>query len=109
MRIRILLIAIIMITHPASAYFDSGNDAYRLCKDTGYFSQGHCLGYWAGIWDAFSQLNFFCGTAHATKQQIADIVIKYMVQHPEERHKPAISLGLAALTEAFPCNNRKNQ
>jgi hypothetical protein len=39
-----------------------------------------------------------------TWQQVADIGIKYLEEHPEARHLPADDVVLNALKETFPCN-----
>jgi Rap1a immunity proteins len=43
------------------------------------------------------------GTPAGTKQeQLKDAVLKYLNEHPEEHHKPAAVLVVAALSQAFP-------
>lgn len=45
----------------------------------------------------------FCPPKGATKAQTWDVVKKYLIDKPEERHKPAPSLVLTAVNKAFPC------
>lgn len=45
-----------------------------------------------------------CPGKEVTGTQIADIVIKWMDDHPEKRDAPAPFIVARALNEAFPCN-----
>ncbi|OGA05844.1 MAG: hypothetical protein A2W68_08690 [Betaproteobacteria bacterium RIFCSPLOWO2_02_64_14] len=45
-----------------------------------------------------------CLPHYATRQQLADVVTKYLRDNPAERHQPAQFLVLEALATAFPCN-----
>ncbi len=40
--------------------------------------------------------------AEAKQEQLKDAVLKYLNEHPEEHHKPAAVLVVAALSQAFP-------
>jgi hypothetical protein len=40
--------------------------------------------------------------AGAKQEQLKDAVLKYLNEHPEEHHKPAAVLVVAALSQAFP-------
>ena len=40
--------------------------------------------------------------AEAKQEQLKDAVLKYLNEHPEEQHKPAAVLVVAALSQAFP-------
>jgi hypothetical protein len=44
-----------------------------------------------------------CIPSEATLAQVRDVVIRYLQEHPEERHYAASSLSLRALVLAFPC------
>ncbi len=41
-------------------------------------------------------------SAEAKQEQLKDAVLKYLNEHPEEHHKPAAVLVVAALSQAFP-------
>lgn len=45
----------------------------------------------------------FCAPASVTGEDIIDIVIEYLEDHPDERHEPAYLLTLKATVTAFPC------
>lgn len=92
----------------ASTY--SGNDLLRDCSDRDTASLfSFCLGYINGIRDGA----VFASVSSGTKQffeisekvelgQLRDVVVKYLKEHPEERHLHATVLVYKALREAFP-------
>jgi hypothetical protein len=65
--------------------------------------------YVQGVADAFALLKTLrnrievCLPDKVTKQQLGDVVRKYLQDHPADRHTAASSLVLLALGEAFPC------
>jgi hypothetical protein len=86
-----------------------GNDLLRLCTshDTGELN--FCSGYIEGIRDGIVWADVgrksqprFAVSDKVTQQQLKDVVVKYLNEHPETRHKPAGMLILIALNEAFP-------
>lgn len=46
----------------------------------------------------------FCLPRGATRQQLQDVIYKYVNDHPESRHKDVADLFQNALHDAFPCN-----
>ena len=45
-----------------------------------------------------------CPSTSVTGEQLTDVVIKWLDDHPEKRDRAAPYLIDAALNEAFPCN-----
>jgi hypothetical protein len=45
-----------------------------------------------------------CAGKSVTEEQIADVVVKWLDDHPEKRDLPAPLLVMKSLNEAFPCN-----
>jgi hypothetical protein len=45
----------------------------------------------------------FCPNPEVTHGQGHDVLIKFLKDHPEERHYPTAGLFLRAMSEAFPC------
>lgn len=45
-----------------------------------------------------------CPGKGVTQEQIADVVIKWMDDHPEKRDLPAPYIVMKSLSDAFPCN-----
>lgn len=98
----------------AEIIFD-GNQIYNLCQ--GYKTDGlagklgpGCHLYIAGVAqtlvlaDDNALITAPCPGKGVTEEQITDVVIKYLDNHPENRQLPAPFLIGKALNEAFPCN-----
>ena len=85
----------------ASGAFIDGNDLYGFCAS----SASLCGGYIDAIANAYSPLNAYiqCEPQSIANGQAVGVVRRYLATHPEQRYKPAWSLVLVALAEAFPC------
>lgn len=107
----------------------SGNDLYHACEAREDQSlSSFCIGYVIGTWDGMvigavsafygasskgasvDDINLIwplvlgvCQPAGVTNEQIKDIFVKYLSEHPENRQVPARFLLLDAMREAFPC------
>ena len=89
----------------------SGNDLLRDCtNDNVRASQSFCVGFIAGAWAGAliegsvyhpGKPNFVIPN-EANLSQLKDVVVKFLNEHPEQRHLPAGVLVLLALKEAFP-------
>jgi hypothetical protein len=106
-----LLIALPTQTR-ANMFYD-GNRLYEICTapEEKHASWGVCLGFILGAHDAVrdaQELGFLAGKIHctptnATTGQVRDVVVRYLEEHPAERHINASALVADALREAFPC------
>jgi len=101
------MIALLSIALAAGGIFESGNDLYETCMAD---RQGACSAYVAGIADEISTLQatkstkpLYCPSPRITLGQARDIVLKYLIDHPEQRDQYAASLASVALWTAFPC------
>jgi hypothetical protein len=86
--------------------FLDGNILWGLCSSPTDSEGGvACRVYVAGVADTFAVYapHKFCLPANATEIQIADVVTKYLRDHPESRQYTAESEVEAALSVAFPC------
>ena len=93
-----------------AAVFENGNELYRHCqneqaesaeqKDT---SAGWCLGYILGAYDAVGKNYAICIPSGVTTGQLKNVVMDWLLNHPEKRDLPAAGLVLDALLEKFPC------
>lgn len=95
-------------TATASPAFVSGNDLLRMCEAA---SRAECYGYVQGVSDVGNLLPVlsksplpFCTPDNVTVRQVADIVVKFLVAHPESRNQGAAGLTWVALAQAFPCS-----
>jgi 2-methylcitrate dehydratase PrpD len=88
----------------------TGNKLLEECEATEPFRQAFCLGYIMGVTDvdgmdgaAFPERRRTCVPEDVTNGQLLDILVKYLKNHPEERHYSAAVLAIKAITKAFPC------
>ena len=106
----------------------SGNELLETCTSDNQVLVGFCLGYIIGYsegapWGANltlygqnprlsvsqlnSQIDRFTGSCvpqEATNEQLRDVVLKHIVEHPESRHESARVLIWQAYIGAFPCD-----
>ena len=92
--------------------FVDGNDLLVDCQSSGAGHEGYnlaqCYGYVLGVADADTVVRYKVGAPQlcingVTREQIHDVVVRYLVAHPETRHTVAALLVRLALREAFPC------
>ena len=116
----------------ASADFISGDELWEQCKVgiteeiadegmsyidkmTGYAlptpKYSVCLSYAMGVIDSMEAAvkdnllePLFCMPPAVTNDQIEDIVVKYVENHPEKRHLKGAAIVQAAMVQAFPCD-----
>ena len=110
----ILIFNIGVLSAYASNYhaFYSGNMFYEKCSDG---NQTICTTYVMGVYDAYKAMQDFseikendqktgiCDPTSVTSQQLTDIALKYVKEHPESRHYIAARLIIIAIKIAFPC------
>src|SRR5690349_3264159 len=91
---------------PASAAQMDGNGLWDNCNQpNAEFGQGLCFGYIAGIaqmvtFENIEGSTYFwksCPPGGVTYRQYVDVVKKFLLEHPEDRHRPASLLVLMAL------------
>jgi hypothetical protein len=109
----VILVLALAIAVPAHAQLQditraTGNDLYPLCQSTDKediaFCHGYILGFVHGLIALGSEerresLSIPSGI---TGQQVVDIIVKYLKNHPEFRHLHADVLIFSALLDAFP-------
>lgn len=93
--------ALLAATTTASAQFVSGNSLHKdLSGSLG--DRMFAMGFIAGISDAYDE-DVFCLPPRTQLGQIRDVVTKFLIDNPKERHNPAGVLVLVSLMESFPC------
>lgn len=107
---KLLLAAIITIalSSPARAEFHTGNSLLSLCNSMEITDRFDCLGYTTGVSDA-AQWRHFCPPEGITRGQIRDIIVAYLRQNPDVRHKTADILAAIALARVWPCQSNQNR
>lgn len=84
----------------------SGHQLYNWITGTTTSAQTVALAYITGVTDMGASLpgrRSYCLPSNGNNAQFADVVKKYLLEKPEERHKDAPEIIVAALTRAFPC------
>lgn len=106
MRILAVFIGFFLILglRSATAYFDTGNTLYTSCTSSNLFEQGNCMGTIVGHYDQMMSLGYSCGNdTTKNKQQLKDVVVKYLRDNPALRSEQAASLSFLAFFMAFDC------
>ena len=88
--------------------FMTGNTLYKLCSSATDVQQATCVGYLVGGYDMFVMnaqrwKQSLCIPKDVSIGQVAEVVKKYLVVHPEERHFQAPVIVLLSLAEAWTC------
>jgi Ssp1 endopeptidase immunity protein Rap1a len=88
----------------------TGNELLESCEAKGSFKEAFCLGYITGVTDldqmnasVFPEHRRSCVPENVTNGQIRDVIVRYLTDHPEERHMLAAILVAEAMGKAFPC------
>jgi hypothetical protein len=94
---------------PVSDNIQLGNVFYSVCKEAQ--RRGACSLYLRGIIEgiqiqarANKQPGLFCPPQGASVEQALDLLLKFMAEKPEERHRPSPTLAATALKAAWPCS-----
>src|SRR5436190_1415229 len=95
-----LILAIALVGGDAWADFQTGNELLQACEGTDRLL---CRGSVMAIADVLDYQMDACVPIRATVGQLVDVVVKYLREHPKDRHHAAAALIITALPEAFPC------
>ena len=111
MRVLFVLLALGTVFVPCESRADMlGNDWKETCDDKAAFTKGLCLGEVLGEIEGISSgfidqkllIPFCIPPNRVTNGQLQDVIYKYVVDHPAERHFHLSLLVIEALIEAFP-------
>jgi hypothetical protein len=79
----------------------NGNQLFAACQQDDRL----CFGYVLGVTASAQLASSVCLPSDTvTSGQLKDVVMLWLQNHPEIRHKSASSLVMQALGEKFPCN-----
>ena len=110
----VLLSAAAVATELGKSHMANGSELLTYCAKSSANAQSACLGYIAGVSDAIIN-DLIRDRASPVKACIpksmkagdrAAVVIKWLSRHVTELRKPAATLVVRALSEAFPCRKR---
>jgi hypothetical protein len=97
---------------PSPEYFaplQSGEALWRSCGGSLYVrAPDRCWAYVTGVADAVRlargvALAHSCPPSDVQADELADVVRRFLAEHPESRRAPAAEVVGAALASAFPC------
>jgi Rap1a immunity proteins len=97
--------------------FESGNALLRKCQSTQQVDTMFCIWYILGVVDLVGLIqgsidkdgksdwkyHAVCLSSQVERGQMRDVVLKYLVDHPERRDEPAAQLVVVALIKAWAC------
>ena len=73
---------------------------------------GYCFGMMQGLRNLNQEYEtllegkaLFCLPRGINNGQAARVVVKYLKDHPEELHQPAVVLAITAFKDAYPCQS----
>jgi len=88
----------------------TGNDWIDVCSSKDKTTKTFCALYFGGLIDGvninsdiFKTEKVFCFPESGTPYQAVDIFVKYLRDHPEERHKDLKVVSTLSMINAFPC------
>ena len=85
-------------------YFDTGNDLYDRCRQVDSISKAICIATVSGALDMMTALGYKCSLdATVTREQMKDVTVKYLQDHPATRNQPAVFSIFIAMKESFGC------
>jgi len=75
-----------------------------------------CLGYVLGYFDAVAAWQNIdadtapvCTDSGVTAQQMHEVLLSYLKNHPQSRNEPMVQLALMAFADAWPCSKKTPQ
>lgn len=116
---RSILLAALIFGAPAAANdaevyvsLATGNHVYQMCEPAASaVRKNSCAWYVKGVIEGVqvhaqpSQAGYslLCMPDDLPGTQLTGVFGKYLEDHPEQRHEPALALVVRAMTAAFPC------
>lgn len=104
MKRALVIFSFLLCSTPAQAsYFDnSANDYYGRCLSAKTFDTA-CIATAASYLDMMSALGYRCKADNVNRLQTKDVLVKYLVEHPEIRNAPLPFSAILAFETAFSC------
>ena len=98
-----IFLFLVVLTSASRAVFDDGNKLYSYCTSGHDFDETACLMSAGAYYDMMIATGFRCGARGITRGQTKDVYVKYLRDHPADRHWSAAVLAILAFQEAFSC------
>jgi hypothetical protein len=99
---RACLFSLLLVAAPVHAEFFDGNKLLSTCRSNQPIDMADCIGYVTGVYDTLAGVRI-CSPDGITRGQVRDIVLTYLQNAPEERHKTADVLIGNVLSALWPC------
>jgi hypothetical protein len=107
---RLLLAVLFVVGLVGTATADSGNDLLDRCSSSAEVNESYCAGYVVGVVERLlARHGPFCPPPKVAMQQLKDVMVLYLQDHPEVRDVNAAALTALALAAAFPCPEPRGQ
>ena len=90
-----------VIATSAAAHFDTGDELYELCTlKEALFRDLGCAAIASAYLDMMRTLGYSCAIDDdVQRREIADVLRKYLADHPQDRQKNARALAVEAFTK----------
>jgi hypothetical protein len=92
---------------------DTGSDLRRALNEPAGLRSGVAFGYIQGVVNSMEVLypnqSLSCSPDGMTVGQMVDVVKRYLHNHPQTGHEPAVIVIATAAREAFPCEKARKQ
>jgi Rap1a immunity proteins len=98
-----ILVARTAAANDTSVTIETGNTLLDHCQSANNADRVYCRGYSGGVIDTLSSLHKICPPVGEIPQQVSDIIVNYLIAHPERRQEPASWLAYAAFLAVWPC------
>jgi len=107
-RAAVFATAALILIREADAGFVPGKDLLRNCRDISDSGYGLCLGYIEGVLDSMEterRLQHLpsCLPGDVDTSRVHNLVIEYLLAHPDKGDQPADHLVVAAATAEWRC------
>lgn len=109
-----LMVGTLLVAASSPAAAVDGNALHRMCNGGDNHGRSICMGYVAGVNDAWQglasangdRLNF-CLPRNVQLGQMTDVVSQHLARNPATRDMPGFLLVGTAFVEAWPCASRR--
>jgi Rap1a immunity proteins len=92
---------------------NTGSDLRRALNEPAGLRSGVAFGYIQGVVNSMEVLypnqSLSCSPDGMTVGQMVDVVKRYLHNHPQTGHEPAVIVIATAASEAFPCDKAREQ
>jgi hypothetical protein len=94
-------VLVLGLSSPAEAM--TGTELREHCATNWDLCHGFIVGAAGMFWYQMEVINPICFSHNATWEQVHEVVVKYLEEHPETRQEDALVLVTWAIREAFDC------